>query len=239
MRYAGHAFVDWDDTIAENIRYFHMAEEANTTLIARLTGFEPARVRQRGQELDVAVARRMGLVQASFGTAWTEAYREFCQLRGQAPDPAAEEAIWEACGQPYQVRQELLPGAAETLTWLHASGFEVTIWTAGEDAVQSRKIAESGLGHLVHRQQIVVDKTPERLQAAMGQRNPELCFVVGNSMHSDIRPALALGVMAVHVPADTWAYDHAHLDVSDANYRVVERITDLPTVLSDRIRQVG
>jgi putative hydrolase of the HAD superfamily len=239
MRFAGHAFVDWDDTIAENIRYFNMAEEANATLIARLTGFDTQVVRQRGQENDVAVARKMGLVRESFSIAWVETYREFCLKAGRSVDPAAEEALWLACQQPYEVRQELLAGAAETLHWLHASGFEVTVWTAGDQAVQSRKIAESGLAHLVHRQEIVVDKTPERLQVALGARNPDLCFVVGNSIHSDIRPALALGVLALHVPAETWAYDHAHLDLSDPNYRMIERVTDLPQALGDRFRQVG
>jgi putative hydrolase of the HAD superfamily len=236
MRFAGHAFVDWDDTIAENIRYFNMTEEANTQLIARVTGVAPDVVHDRGREKDLAVARRMGLVKESLPTAWVECYRELCAEQGIRADQATEDAIRRACRMPYEVRQEILPGAAETLAWLRDRGFEVTIWTAGEQEIQARKVAESGLAHLVHRTQVVLDKTPERLLAAMGDREREACFVVGNSIHSDIRPALAVGTLAYHVPTETWAYDHGKLDLSDPNYSRIERITDLPGALAIRFR---
>jgi putative hydrolase of the HAD superfamily len=236
MRFIGHAFVDWDDTIAENIKYFNMAEEANAQLIARLTRTETQVVRSRGQEIDLAVARRVGLGKDSLGMAWCECYREFCGRAGIAPDAEAEAALWRASRMPYEVRQELLPGSAETLAWLHESGFEVTIWTAGDADVQSRKIADSGLEHLIHRRAIVPDKNPDRLLAAMQERDPACTFVVGNSIHSDIRPALAVGVLAVHIPAETWAYDHGRLDVADPNYQQINQIQELPPMLAGRFR---
>lgn len=236
MRFAGYAFVDWDDTIAENIRYFNMAEDANAHLIARLTGHDFALVRTRGQEYDLAVARRVGLGKDSLGIAWSECYREFCMGAGQEPDPEAEAAIWRSCRLPYEVKQDLLPGAAETLAWLHGQGFEVTIWTAGDNDVQSRKIAESGLMHFVHRTQIVPEKNPERLRAALAERDHARSFVVGNSIHSDIRPALAVGLPAFHVPVETWAYDHGKLDVTDPNYHQIQGIEELPPALVRRFR---
>lgn len=239
MGYIGHAFVDWDDTIAENIRYFHETEATSAGLIARATGADPEAVRRRGQELDLATARRLGLVRESLSTAWLECYREFCAGAGLGPDRAVERTIFEACQFPYETRQDLLPGAAETLAWLYDSGFEVTIWTAGDSAVQRRKIRESGLSRLVHREVVVVDKTPERLRAALEERETSRCFVAGNSMHSDIRPALALGVLALHIPVETWAYDQARVDLSDSNYHRVEGITDLPRALARRFPALG
>lgn len=236
MRFAGHAFVDWDDTIAENIRYFRQAEDANVELIARLTGADPAAVRHRGEELDLAVAKRIGLVKESMGIAWTECYREFCHKAGMEPVPDSEEAVRLACTMPYTVRQELLPGSAEMLAWLHQAGFEITIWTAGDQDVQSRKINESGLAHLVHRRAIVPDKTPDRLLAALGERELERCFVAGNSLHSDIKPALAVGVAALHIPAETWAYDHGHVDLEHPLYTRVESVSELPAVVANRFR---
>lgn len=237
MPYRGHAFVDWDDTIAENIRYFREVEEQNSRRIAALTGFDVATVRRRGEELDLQTARRIGLVKESFGLAWTECYREFCGRAGMVPDPAVEAAIREACLIPYQIRQELHPGAAETLAWLRDSGFEVTIWTAGDPEVQRRKVRDSGLEHLVDRVEVVLDKNPERLRAALGHRDPERSFVMGNSVHSDIRPALALGLLALHIPVETWAYDHAELDGGSPNYVRLDRITAAPPVLARRFEQ--
>lgn len=236
MPFAGHAFVDWDDTIAENIRYFGEVEEANAHLIARVTGTDAKAVLARGQELDVVTARKMGLVKESLFTAWRECYLEFAHGAGKQPDPDTLDALARSCRIPYEVHQELLPGAPETLQWLHASGFEITIWTAGDTAVQSRKIDQSGLAHLAHRRVIVPDKTPERLLEALGERSISAAFVVGNSAHSDIRPALTLGMPAYHLAVETWGYDKSKLDHSDPNYHRLESITELPVKLAARFR---
>lgn len=239
MRFAGHAFVDWDDTIAENIRYFHQAATDLATHIARLTGADFARVKERGEELDLATVRRLGLVKDSLAIAWTDCYREFCASAEMAADPQEERAIQMIATGPYEAQQEIRPGAPETLKWLRENGFEITIWTAGDQDVQGRKIRRSGLHHLVHREQIVIDKTPDRLHLAMGDRDPRRCFVVGNSLHSDIRPALTLGLLAFHVPAETWAYDHSRVDLTDPNYHRIAGIHDLPGALTGRFRFAG
>lgn len=236
MRFAGHAFVDWDDTIAENIRYFRETESLTARLIAERTGADCEAVAKRGAELDVLVARRIGLVKESLATAWVECYREFCALTGTAVDGAVETELTHLCSMPYEVRQELLPGGPETLQWLHANGFEITIWTAGETPIQGRKIRESGLTPFVHRQAIVLDKSPERLAEFVGERDRSRCFVVGNSAHSDIRPALALGIAAFHIDVETWAYDHRKLDHGDPNYHRIARIGDLPALVTQRFR---
>lgn len=236
MRFSGHAFVDWDDTIAENIRYFNDAEQANAHLIARVTGQDPAAVLSRGQELDLITAKRMGLVRESLFTAWRDCYLEFCAAASRESDPDTVAALELSCSMPYEVRQSLLPGAAEALQWLHQAGFEITVWTAGDAPVQTRKIEESGLAHLVHRRAIVPDKTPERLLEALEHRLPAHSFVVGNSAHSDIRPALVLNMPAFHIQVQTWAYDKSRLDTSDPNYHRLDGIVDLPRALAARFQ---
>lgn len=236
MRFAGHAFVDWDDTIAENIEYFRQTEVETSRLIAERTGAQLEGVAKRGAELDVIVAKRIGLVKESLSTAWMECYREFCALRGVSVEEDVEKELKRLCLQPYEVRQDLLPGGPETVQWLHANGFEVTIWTAGEVEIQGRKIRESGLTPWVHREAIVLDKSPQRLAEFMGDRDRSRCFVVGNSAHSDIRPALALGIAAFHIDVQTWAYDQRKIDLQDPNYHRLERIGDLPFLLAKRFK---
>jgi putative hydrolase of the HAD superfamily len=154
QRFQGHAFVDWDDTVAENIRYFRETESKIAHLIAGATGFDPEVIHRRGEEIDVATARRMGLVKESLSTAWSETYREFAGRAGRMVDAGLLREIYALCQIPYTTKQEILPGAAETLIWLHHAGFEVTIWTAGEEAIQRRKVRESGLLDWVHRRTV-------------------------------------------------------------------------------------
>ena len=239
MSFRGFAFVDWDDTIAENIRYFREVEAQTSQLIAERTGHHQGEVARRGAELDVAVAKRMGLVKESLSTAWLECYQEFADRKGAPVDPGVSDELRRLCSIPYETKQELLPGAAETLRWLNGNGFEVTIWTAGEGPIQGRKIRDSGLSPWIHREAIVLGKSPDRLREFMSGRDPSRCFVVGNSAHSDIRPALAVGVAAYHVDVHTWAYDHLPVDVSDPNYHRLEQIGDLPFLLAKRFQVAG
>lgn len=59
--------------------------------------------------------------------------------------------------------------------------------------------------------------------------------MVGNSASSDVLPALAAGVLAVHVPAaDTWEYDHGDVDHRHPLYVRVEQIGAVPGVLAPR-----
>jgi putative hydrolase of the HAD superfamily len=232
--FRGHAFVDWDDTVAENIRYFRETEWRLSQLIAAASGFDAATVHQRGEELDVAVARRMGLVKESFSTAWTECYHEFIQRAGRPADVGILREIYQLCQIPYEIDQEILPGAAETLTWLHAIGFEVTIWTAGEEAIQKRKVQKSGLGAWIHRVEVTTVKSPERLLEAIGGRDRSRTFVVGNSAHSDIQPALALDLPAFHIAVETWGYDKAKVDLSHPRYTRIQSLAELPKRLEER-----
>ncbi|HLO04734.1 MAG TPA: HAD family hydrolase [Symbiobacteriaceae bacterium] len=232
--YRGHAFVDWDDTVAENIRYFRETERQLAELIAAATNYDVTEIHHRGEELDVAVARRMGLVKDSFSTAWTECYREFVGRAGVAADVGLLREIYQLCQIPYETLQEILPGAAETLTWLHAIGFEVTIWTAGEERIQKRKVQDSGLQTLIHRVEVTTVKSPERLLGALGGRDRSRAFVVGNSAHSDIQPALAVGLPAFHIAVETWGYDKAKVDLDHPQYTRIESLAELPKRLEER-----
>lgn len=232
--FRGHAFVDWDDTVAENIRYFRETEAELSALIAGATRFDQSEVQHRGAELDVVVARRMGLVKDSFSTAWTECYQEFLSRAGLSADVGLLREIYRLCQIPYEIDQEILPGSAETLNWLYAIGFEVTIWTAGEDQIQKRKVRDSGLLGAIHRVEVTTVKSPEALSYALGNRERNRSFVVGNSAHSDIQPALAVGLPAFHIAVETWGYDRAPVDLNHPQYTRIESLAELPKRLEER-----
>ena len=60
--------------------------------------------------------------------------------------------------------------------------------------------------------EIVSDKTTDTYTRAFAEHGdgPDRAMMVGNSLKSDILPALASGAWAVHVPHDlVWAYEQA------------------------------
>jgi len=230
----GFAFIDWDDTLAHNLPLFWAAEERMCGRIAAALGLPEAEVLARGHELDLATARRMGLTSTSFPTAWRECYRELCARNGRRPEPALEQAIWAEAAAVYWAPQPLVPGGAALLHWLRELGFEVTVWTAGDEHVQRTKIERSGLQPLTDRICAVPVKGPESLLVALAGRDPAKSFVLGNSTHSDIGPALAVGVYAIHLQTAEWAYDAATVDREHPDYVTVQELHEVPGILRRR-----
>lgn len=105
---------------------------------------------------------------------------------------------------------ELLPGVRETLETL-AARYPLILITKGDLFDQERKLTASGLADLFHAVEIVSEKsasTYARVFAARGD-GPDKGLMVGNSLRSDILPALEAGAFAVHIPHDlTWLYEH-------------------------------
>lgn len=106
---------------------------------------------------------------------------------------------------------EPLPGVAETLEQLRGTARLVVI-TKGDLLHQEQKIAASGLGDLFDGLEIVSEKDPDtyrRLFARHGAA-PEAAAMVGNSLRSDVLPALAIGSWGLHVPYHiTWELERA------------------------------
>ncbi len=91
--------------------------------------------------------------------------------------------------------------AAEAVARL-ADGHRLVLITKGDLRDQERKLAKSGLAPHFEHTEIVAEKdagTYARILDRLGVR-PEQFLMVGNSIKSDILPALDLGACAVQVP---------------------------------------
>lgn len=60
--------------------------------------------------------------------------------------------------------------------------------------------------------------------------------MVGNSLKSDVIPALQAGAWAIHVPYKiTWALEEAEEPINHHRYRKIKRLNDLLAVLQSLI----
>jgi putative hydrolase of the HAD superfamily len=106
--------------------------------------------------------------------------------------------------------------------------------TKGDLFDQERKLAASGLGPFFDAVEIVSDKraaTYERIFRQNGGE-PALAMMIGNSLKSDIVPALEAGAFAVHVPhALTWEYEHAQVPSGHPRFRAIASLEELPCLI--------
>ena len=129
---------------------------------------------------------------------------------------------------------ELLPHA-QVVVEAMVRAHQVIIITKGDLIDQERKVAQSGLGDLVHGVEIVSDKTATSYAAIFTRygHRAESCMMVGNSMKSDVLPALAAGAHGVHVPHGlTWELERADPPISSAYFHEIADLSDLPSLVA-------
>jgi putative hydrolase of the HAD superfamily len=128
---------------------------------------------------------------------------------------------------------ETLPGVPETLERL-AGNYRLIMITKGDLFDQERKLAQSGLGDFFDAIEIVSGKdaaTYGRIFAQHGN-GPAQAMMVGNSLKSDVLPALQAGSWGVFVPHDlTWVLEHAEEPADDPRFRKLAMIGELPELI--------
>ena len=106
-----------------------------------------------------------------------------------------------------------LPGVEETLQWLKDNtGLSLVVFTKGELLDQQHKLERSGLGPFFCHTEITSDKGVREFSELCRKLDvePGQMLMVGNSLKSDIAPALTVGCQAVYVPFHvTWQLEHA------------------------------
>jgi putative hydrolase of the HAD superfamily len=131
---------------------------------------------------------------------------------------------------------EPLPGVQETLDAIQ-DGYKLIMITKGDLMNQEQKLARSGLGDYFDAIEIVSEKdanTYRRIVARQGVRAEE-SVMIGNSMKSDVLPALEAGLWGIHIPYHiTWAHEHAEPPSDSPRFAKLETIRDLPGWL-DRV----
>ena len=125
---------------------------------------------------------------------------------------------------------ELFDGVEETLERLANIGPLVLV-TKGDLLHQESKLAASGLGDLFSGIEIVSDKKVDTFRTLFARHGiaPEQAVMAGDSMRSDILPALEAGAWAAFIPQEgAWSHERAQPPIGAARYTQLERLGELP-----------
>jgi putative hydrolase of the HAD superfamily len=213
--------LDADDTLWHNMRHFSAAEDAFAAVMAPLA--EPGAARARLHAVEDRNLPRYGYGAKSFTLSMIEAAAEL----SPAAVPVADLL---AIGRDLLAHPvDLLPGTEDALAQLAQRG-ELVLVTKGDLLHQETKIAVSGLASHFSAIEIVSDKsaaTFARLFARHGVA-ADAAVMAGDSLRSDIVPALAAGAWAAYIPQPL-AWHHEAAAVPDhPRFRTLAALTDLP-----------
>lgn len=205
--------VDFDDTLVETAPAFHQAREA---LFARLAeeGFSREdSFRAHHEEVEPELLALFGMGPFRLEPSFRDTYVRLCVREGRSPDPD----VAEACGflgRDFMGRPRVMDGAMDALAALAQRLPTVIYSQASHPEYQLGRILDAGVGAVIpeDRIRITARKTRESYLEALAHfrvARPERSLMIGNSLRSDINPALESGGLAILVePYEMWHYDN-------------------------------
>ena len=213
---SGYIFIDADDTLWENERYFRDAEAQFASLLAPHARLEDVqKMLWEKQEENIPL---YGYGSKTYLIGMTDAAMELCG--GMLPRETYLR-IKDIIRNLAFHRINLIESVAETLKMLSLH-YRLILATKGDSTEQRYKIAISGIEQYFHSVEVMKGKDESDYLELCKKYDvaPEDMVMVGNSVRSDIIPVINIGGTAVLIPHEiVWTHEMAETPESE---RLVE-----------------
>ncbi|NGZ74514.1 HAD family hydrolase [Saccharibacillus alkalitolerans] len=230
-----HLIFDLDDTLVYCNKYFDLILDQ---FVGRMTewfsdyGLTAEEIRKKQLEIDIAGVHVVGFASHHFPESLIATYRHFSAVYERIVSSAEEALLMKLGMSVYDQETEAYPGMVETLERLRSDGHGLYLYTGGEDKIQQRKIDQMKLttyfgSDIFIRQHKNVTALEGILRAKSLPR--ESTWMIGNSLRTDIAPALSADIHAVYLRQEReWAYNMVELNPSSKG--TLHTISKLPEV---------
>ncbi|TCL75796.1 HAD family hydrolase [Rhizobium sp. BK251] len=221
---------DADDTLWQNEQYYRLTERHFADLLSDHA--DSARISERLLEAEKRNLGHYGFGIKGFTLSMIETAIEITE--GKVPARVITQILdigRDLLSHPV----ETLPNVRDTLEAL-AGNYLLVLITKGDLFDQERKLAQSGLGDFFDNVEIVSDKTAvtyRRIFSKVGD-GPERAMMVGNSLKSDVVPAIAAGSYGVFVPHElTWIIEHVEEPKDAPRFRKIAHLGELKGLIDN------
>ncbi len=219
--------LDADDTLWESNLFYEEATDAFAERMAR-EGFDPQRARETLARIEQERVPIYGYAPREFARSLVLTYQRLCREDGRPPCPEVEAEVEAIGNRVVEYPIILLDGVAETIAAL-SRHCRLFLLTKGAPEVQRSKVERSGLAPHFEAVHIVPEKGPEVLRDLLARHHldPRRTWMVGNSPRSDVNPALAAGIGAIHIPYHRpWSFEE--VPIADPERVItIHRFSDL------------
>jgi putative hydrolase of the HAD superfamily len=220
---------DADDTLWHNESNFQATERQFAELLG--PHHDEEFVRKRLFETEMRNLRHFGYGVKGFTLSMIETAIELTsgEIRGSDIHKIVE---WGR--EMLQAPVELLEGVRDTVEVL-SRNYRLMLLTKGDLFDQESKLARSGMGELFSAVEIVSEKNVDTYRTIMRRHGvePRKFLMIGNSLKSDVLPAIEAGGAAVHVPYyTTWAHERVPEELlAGREYGQIRSLAELPSWL--------
>ncbi len=220
---------DADDTLWENETHYHAAKRRFAALLSPAQSEEHALAVL--DEIEVRNVEVYGYGIKSYSLSMLEAA---AHLASGPLEPALLDSLLAITKDMLRTPVQLIDGVVEVLDQL-APRYRLVLLTKGDLFEQQSKIRRSGIADRFGFIRVLDAKTPQVYREVLQDVGvpAEEFVMVGNSLRSDVLPALAIGARAVYVPhALTWSHEHVQPEaMPPGGWIEIPSIINLPVAI--------
>ena len=217
--------LDADDTLWHNETLFRLTHKRFTDLLS--PHCDEATLEARLAETEKRNLRLYGYGVKGFTLSMIETAME---LTDGAVETSVIREILAAGREMLTEPVEPLPGVDHALAQL-SERYRLVLITKGDLLHQEQKLAASGLGDLFAAVEIVSEKDADTYRRVFTRHGtgPAQAVMAGNSVRSDVIPAIEAGCWGALIPYPlVWAHEAANAPADHARYVELASIADLP-----------
>ena len=198
---------DGDDTLWQTIPLYRRAKFRFCALI-KTEGFESSSILQLLENIDIENTKRMGFSRKRFPFSMIQVYRFLCKKRKVQPKRKIENAINCIANEVFS--QSVVPviGVQRFLSSLR-SRYTLVLATKGDNKVQRMRLDQVHLRPLFDFIYVLDNKHSAAFRRIIREckLNVKHSWAIGDSVRSDINPALNAGLKAIWLRSKTWGYE--------------------------------
>ena len=209
---------DLDDTLIHCNKYFHAVIDAFSEKVSEWFSNDSLsieEVKKKQEEIDILGVTHHGFAAEHFKDSLIKTYVYFSEKFGREINE--EDQLWiRALGKSaYEQNFEPYPFMLDILQALEKADHNLYLYTGGNSETQKKKIDIVGVEPFFKdRIYITPHKNADVLESIIEKEklNKKDTWMIGNSMKSDIMPAIKAGINAVFIPGIYhWEYDNVKL----------------------------
>ena len=184
------------------------------------------------REIDVRNVALLGLSPTRFPTSCVQALEVLAESSGRLLDETLRRSVYLAAAQVFERTAPLALGAQSIVEQLHSCCY-LALLTKGDRTVQAGRVRDSGLTDLFDSVDVVDRKDPSTFAAVLERFGvgPERAWSVGNSLRSDILPAVQAGLNGIVVDAHVWEFERFERHEVPQSIPIIPNLLELPVVL--------
>lgn len=231
-------FFDFDDTLIDDGYKFELTscDCAKAIVLGFETESPPIdEIIQEFRRIDLerlkSVPPEERFLPSRFITSWHLAYDFLCEKYGKSNKRSTHMMLEGLLMQNWEPPYFVIPGAVDTLMdLLHTGKYDLRMLSAGDPVIQERKVNATDLAkHFASLHFFPDGDKHSPLVEAAKEFGAGNVWMIGNSMSTDINPALRAGVNAVYIPRGSWILwkDRPF----NNRYLQLKSIADVPRVL--------